>query len=70
VQWNRECVTCNKLGRCTETDAHKILSHYVCHRFEEVGPEVVHARCDTINKFGKAGLTALLEPDTTISEGI
>lgn len=69
MQWNRECVTCTRLGNCTETDPHKILSHYVCHRFEEASkPEVVHARCDLITKYGIAGLEALLVSSTSIEE--
>jgi hypothetical protein len=59
--YNRECVTCTYLEVCQTTSAAKILSHFVCEYFQEVNNEeqVVKARCDVINKFGAAGLSAI-----------
>lgn len=56
-----ECVTCKYLPVCPKTSATKLLSHFVCDSFEEVESEieVVKARCDIINTFGKAGIKAL-----------
>lgn len=61
--YNRECVTCTYLAACGNTNAEKILSHYVCEYFQEVLNEeqVVKARCDVINKFGVAGLIAIAQ---------
>ena len=62
---NKECVTCYRLGACRTVDAQKLLAHFVCEHYEEVHrPEEVHARCDVINKYGAAGLRALIEPET------
>lgn len=59
--YNRECVTCRYLAACGLTSVERILSHFVCDSFEEVENEVeiVKARCDIINLFGRAGLVAL-----------
>lgn len=63
---NKECVTCNHLGRCSRTDAKKVLEHFVCEHFEEVQhPEIWRARCTTISTFGEAGLKAILSPENS-----
>ena len=45
---------------CSKTNAQKILSHYVCDSYGAAEKEIVQARCDVINKFGNAGLSAVV----------
>ena len=66
---SRECVLCRYLGNCEETNGQKLLSHYVCVSYqEEAQEEIIRARLDIINKFGSAGVSSVISPETQKDE--
>ena len=58
-----QCINCNHLGSCPETDVDKVMEGYSCQRWEEVRPEVYAARIQVVNLFGKPGLKAVVQKD-------
>lgn len=54
------CLSCERLGRCSETDPEKVAKNYVCVRYEETARERVLARVNITNQFGSAGIKALV----------
>lgn len=57
-----ECLSCTRLGACTEVTRERLLNHYVCDRYREEKPALVLARQATIQQFGDAAVHVLLEP--------
>ena len=55
-----ECMNCSRLGRCRDVDIVKLTNHYRCDRWEEVKPEELQARLDSIQKFGPAAMQAII----------
>ncbi len=58
-----QCINCERLGQCTETDADKVLASYVCDRWKECSPEVYAARCQAVQLFGRSGILAAIAKD-------
>lgn len=53
-------MTCAKLGTCTETSVTKVLTAYTCPIYTPVVEPVYEARWDTIQKYGRAGVEAMV----------
>ncbi len=58
-----QCINCKRLGHCAETNEDKVLSGYYCDRWEEVRPEILAARQQIIQLFGKQGVKAVVSSD-------
>lgn len=58
-----QCINCDYLGHCSETDADKIIAGYSCDRWKEGKPEICAARIHIITLFGKQGAKAVLQKD-------
>lgn len=58
-----QCINCENLGGCRETDVDKVLAMYCCERWKEVEPAVYAARLDVFRLFGRAGLKAIVSKE-------
>lgn len=47
-----DCLSCEKISRCTETSVEKVLNDHTCVLYEPVEEPVYKARVETIEKFG------------------
>lgn len=48
-----DCLTCARLGPCTETSVKKVLESYTCPLYEPVFEEVYLARIEMMKKYGE-----------------
>jgi hypothetical protein len=64
-----ECVTCKHINNCATVTPEKILAHYRCNDWEEVGQAAaIQARCDIITKYGVSGLKALISEEDELED--
>lgn len=58
---NQECLSCEKLGKCTETSLARVLGGYCCALYQQSPQPVYLARIDAIELYGKAAIEAMLD---------
>lgn len=58
-----DCLSCIRLGNCSETSLQKVLEDYTCLRYEAVEEAIYKARTDSINTFGiELAIVSMLNP--------
>ena len=55
-----ECLNCELMGDCAETDAQKTRENYYCERWKAAPNAVVAARGQILQDFGDQGLQSIL----------
>lgn len=57
-----DCLSCNRLGKCNETDLKKVLNDYSCVLYQPVEAPVYWARAQMMEDFGDSlAVKAMLE---------
>lgn len=57
-----DCLSCARLGKCDQTDLHKVLSDYSCVLYQAVEAPVYWARAQMMEDFGDSlAVKAMLE---------
>ena len=57
-----DCLSCARLGKCSETSVEKVLKDYTCVLFEPVEAPVYWARVHTMETYGDVlAVEAMLE---------
>jgi hypothetical protein len=64
-----DCLTCTKLGTCTETNLQRVLDSYTCPLFEPVVEPIYLARISMMQKYGDIeAVSSMIRPDMNLEE--
>lgn len=65
-----DCLSCNRMWKCSETSVEKVLADYTCVLYEPEQEPVYRARIDMMEKFGEVrAIQAMLKrPENLESE--
>lgn len=57
-----ECLSCNKVSKCSQTDEQKIIDGFTCALYAPISSELFMARLYVIDRFGEiSGAKAIME---------
>lgn len=64
-----ECLACEKLARCRETNETLVLQSYTCSLFEAASEPVYLARWDSMLRYGEVTAVRAMLPLKSTTEG-
>lgn len=59
-----ECLSCERVSKCSETSIIRVLQDYTCPMFKSVSEPEYLARVESIQTYGRMALLAILNPTT------